>query len=116
MCMGTTHVTYLLSCPCGLQYVGRTTRALGVRLCEHGNRIKKGFKHHSLSNHFRLVHGKDPSGLTSCGIDRIEGHWRGGNLKRAISHNETQWIHRLRTMSPQGLNIELDLNCFLSNF
>lgn len=36
---GMTHVTYLLSCPCGLQYVGRTTRALGVRLREHVNRI-----------------------------------------------------------------------------
>lgn len=89
MC-GTTHVTYLLSCPCGLQYMGRTTRALGVRLREHVNRIKKGFKHHSFSNHFRLFHRRDPSGLTFCGIDKIEGHWRGGNLKRAISRNETQ--------------------------
>lgn len=78
---GTAHVTYLLSCPCGPQYVGRTTRALGVRLREHVNRIKKGFKHHSLSNHFRLVHRRDPSGLTFCGMDRIEGNWRGGNLK-----------------------------------
>lgn len=25
----TTHVTYLITCPCGLQYVGRTTRNLG---------------------------------------------------------------------------------------
>lgn len=112
----TTHVTYLLSCPCGLQYMGRTTRALGVCPREHVNRIKKGFKHYSLSNHFRLFHGRYPSGLTFCGIKRVESHWRGGNLKRAISHNETQWIHRLRTMNPMGLNIELDLNCFLSNF
>lgn len=112
----TTHVTYLLSCPCNLQYVGRTTRQLGVRLREHVNRIKKGYKHHGLSNHFRLFHNRDPSLLTFCGIDRVEDHWQGSDLKRAISQNETQWIHRLHTLHPRGLNIELDLNCFLSNW
>lgn len=40
---GTTHFTYLLACPCGLQYVGRTTWKLGVRLQEHVNRIRKGY-------------------------------------------------------------------------
>lgn len=112
----TTHVTYLLSCPCNLQYVGRTTRQLGTRLKEHVNRIKKGYKFHGLSNHFKIFHNQDPSLLTFCGIDRVEEHWRGSNLRQNISQNETQWIHRLRTLNPLGLNIELDLNCFLSNW
>lgn len=50
----STHVTYLISCPCGLQYVGRTTRKLGIRINEHLNNIKNGFPKHSLSNHFRI--------------------------------------------------------------
>lgn len=113
---GTTYVTYLLACPCELQYVGRTTRKLGIRLSEHVNNIKKGYKHHRLSNHFRLYHGRDSSGLTFCGIDRVDAHWRGSILKRAISQDQTQWIHCLGTMSALGLNIELDLNCFLYNW
>lgn len=63
------HVTYLLSCPCGLQDVGRTTRKLKIRLREHINKIKKGFRHHSLSNHFRIYHNRDPSLLGFSGID-----------------------------------------------
>lgn len=112
----STHVTYLLSCPCGLQYVGRTTRELRVRLREHVTNIKKGYKDHSLSNHFRVAHNRDPSLLTFSGIDRVHAHWRGGNLKRLISQNESSWIYKLGTSSPNGLNIEFDLNCFLSNW
>lgn len=36
-----SYVTYLLQCPCGLKYVGRTTRQLKVRITEHLNNIKK---------------------------------------------------------------------------
>lgn len=38
------HVTYILTCPCGLQYVGRTTRQLNVRIREHLSNIKKGIQ------------------------------------------------------------------------
>lgn len=38
----TTHIVYCLQCPCGLQYVGRTTRALNIRLNEHISNIMKG--------------------------------------------------------------------------
>lgn len=47
--------------------------------------------------------------LASLGFDNQPSF-----LLRSIS--ETQWIHRLHTLSPNGLNFELDLNCFLSNW
>ena len=37
----STHVTYVIECECGLQYVGRTTRKLSVRMGEHIRNIKK---------------------------------------------------------------------------
>ena len=111
----TTHVTYIIECPCHLQYVGRTTRPLKVRIREHINRIKTGYDKHYLSRHFKEVHHKDPSGLIFYGIDLVKDNWRGGNKTTAISQNETSWIYRLGTLAPYGLNKDIDLNCFLAN-
>lgn len=112
----TTHVTYLIECPCQLQYIGRTTRPLHVRIREHINNIKNGFPKHSLSRHFLEVHNKNPKGLVFYGIDTIMGHWRGDNKKKKISQNETKWIYLLESLQPKGLNLDIDLNCFISNF
>lgn len=38
----SVRVTYVLACPCGLQYAGRTTQALSTRVQEHMNNIGKG--------------------------------------------------------------------------
>lgn len=111
----STHVTYLLSCPCGQQYAGCTTRRLAVRLGEHVNNIKKRFRKHSLSNNFRISHNRDPTLLTFCGIDKIDNHWRSIDMHKAVSRNETRWIYELCTMSPQGMNIYIDINCFITN-
>lgn len=75
------------TCPCGLQYVGRTTRKLGNRINKHLNNIKNGFPKHSPSNHFRIYHNRDPRLASFCGIDRVEPHWRGANMKQKISKN-----------------------------
>lgn len=45
----STHVTYVIECPCHLQYVGRTTRLLCVRIREHINNIWKGFPKQSIT-------------------------------------------------------------------
>lgn len=112
----STHVTYVLECPCHKQYVGRTTRPLFVRIREHINNIKTGFTKHGVSRHFKECHNEDPSGLIFYGIDKIKGHWRGDNKRIKISQNETRWIFTLDTLQPKGLNIDIDLNCFLTNF
>lgn len=66
----TTGVVYLLQCPCGLQYVGKTKRALQMRLNEHINNIIKSFKNHSVWKHYAAVHNRDPSNTLFWGIDR----------------------------------------------
>lgn len=54
----TSCVVYLLTCPCGLDYVGRTVRPLQVRLNKHIGNIRRGFKGHPFSRHYLEVHQK----------------------------------------------------------
>lgn len=95
--------TYVIECPCQLQYVGRTTRPLCVRIREHiNNIIKKGSPKHNLSRHFDVFHNnRDPSGLFFYSIDLINDHC---NKKIQVSQNETKWIYRLRSLVPRGLS------------
>lgn len=72
----TRFVTYMLVSPCGLRYLGRATRCLFIRIVEHNDNIRKGFKQHSVSNHYRLKHNSDPTALSFFGIDRVYQHWR----------------------------------------
>ncbi|XP_075462091.1 protein-arginine deiminase type-2 isoform X2 [Ascaphus truei] len=108
-------VVYLLECPCGLQYVGRTGRPLKRRLAEHVFNIKRGLETHSVSNHFRLKHGQNPAGLICKGIECPKQNWRGGDKINLISRRESFWIYTLKTLTPKGLNIEFDLASFLKN-
>lgn len=112
----SSHVIYVLECPCQMQYVDRTTRQLKVRSCEHIKKIKKGVETHSVSRHFKLKHNKDPSLVTVNGIERIEGHWRGMDRLNEVSRRETHWIYLMNTLYPNRLNIDIDLNCFLTYF
>ena len=110
-----THVVYVLKCPCGLMYVGRTKRQLKVRIGEHVKNIRLGYKDHNVSLHFKTHHNQDPSGLRFWGIDVIKPTWRGNNMVRDLSKRETLWIYLLDTLTPKGLNVELDVNCFISD-
>lgn len=44
----TKHVVYVIRCPCGLEYIGRTIRQLQVRLKEHVTNIKNRYPKHSI--------------------------------------------------------------------
>ena len=112
----TEGVVYVLQCTCNLQYVGRTKRPLMVRIKEHIKNILKGFDKHSVTRHFAEVHHKDPRHLSFWAIDKFKKPWRGAHLVRNISQKESQWIHTLHTLVPDGLNVDFDVNCFLSNF
>lgn len=108
-------VVYLLQCPCGLQDVGRTKRALWVRLNEHIGNIKRGYDKHPVSRHYDQVHNRDPSNTLFVGIDKYKPHWRGSLLVREISKSEMSWIHRLKSYVPRGMNVDVDVNAFINN-
>lgn len=111
----TTGVVYMLDCPCGLQYIGRTIRNLKTRIYEHVYNIKRGLETHSVSLHFKEAHNSDPKFLRFWGIDQVKPNWRGALKIRALSKLESKWIYSMQTLNPRGLNVEFDLNCFLDN-
>lgn len=111
----TRGVVYMLECSCGLQYIGRTSRPLSVRVGEHVNNLKKGLRTHSVSKHIRQCHDRDPRCLTFWGIERVDRYWRGGNYIRHISQRESFCIFEAKVLTPEGLNVNFDLNCFISD-
>lgn len=64
----------------------------------------------------RTAHNRDPTWLQFWGIDHVYPTWRGSKRVRDLSQRETKWIFLLNTLTPRGLKIELDLNCFISKY
>lgn len=106
-------VIYLIECPCKKQYVGRTKRALKVRIAEHVGNIKKGYEKHSLSSHFKTTHSQDPTGLTFTALEKVENDWRGGDYIKKMSRIESKYIFEFNTLIPLGLNAEMEVFGFL---
>lgn len=79
------------------------------------NNIKKGVDTHSVPKHFKLKHNQDPSSLSFWGVEKVKPHWRGGNFRRFLSRRETVWIYETRVLHPGGLNVDIDLNCYISD-
>lgn len=112
----STHVVYALQCLCGLKYIGLTKHTVRKRVSEHINNIKIGYKDHSVSMHFHCKHHRDPSGLKFWSIEITRPVWRGANRVRDLSKYETNWIYLTDTSYPKGMNVELNLICFISDY
>ena len=101
----SSNVIYVLTCKiCGMQYVGQTKRTLGKRLDEHLGRIEAGEGDNDVPTHFKKPghHGKDD--VTISVLDFVYRHPlsdRALELRLLIEFN---WIHRLKTQTPKGMN------------
>ena len=82
---------------------------------EHINNIKIGYKDHNVSLHFKLKHNQDPTGPQFWGVQHVMQNWRGSHRVRELSKCETKWIYLTESLAPKGMNIELDINCFISD-
>ena len=109
----STHVIYMLSCPCGLAYVGQTKRPLKQRISEHKTAIRTGNMDYAIAKHYAEANHGSPSSLKFTGIERIEMPTRGGDILKRLAQREMQWIYTLNTMTPNGLNDDFSLKCFL---
>ncbi|CAJ0963256.1 unnamed protein product, partial [Ranitomeya imitator] len=104
------YVIYYATCPCGLIYIGLTTRQLKVRIREHVLGILAAATCTDTSTlktiprHFREFHQCNASGLKVRGIDLLKINIRGGSLSKRLAQIETRWIWTLQTISPKGLN------------
>uniref|UniRef100_A0A8C5MP74 Reverse transcriptase domain-containing protein n=1 Tax=Leptobrachium leishanense TaxID=445787 RepID=A0A8C5MP74_9ANUR len=107
------NVLYLLVCPCGLKYIGRTTRALNVRVREHIRNISKGLETHSVPLHFKKSHNCDPKNLEFLALKKIHPQRRGGDAIKLLGKEEMRFIYEFGTLHPAGLNMDFEICHFL---
>lgn len=78
--------------------------------------LKKGLTTHNVSRHFKQFHQQSPKGLKFWGIERVTKHWRGSNFTRQLSRRESCWIYETNVLTPGGLDVDFDINCFSTDF
>lgn len=109
----STHCVYMLTCPCGLSYVGQTKRCLKVRIAEHKTAIRTGNLDYAMAKHYVEAGHGSPASLRFIGLERVSISIRGGDLLKALAQREMFWIYTLNSMVPIGLNDDFSFKCFL---
>ena len=93
------NVVYLLTCSkCGLQYVGQSGNTFNERFRAHLTDIKQGNVIKPISRHFTSTNHTADDVLATILMQTT------GNINIRLRTEET-WIHKLKTRSPQGLNL-----------
>ncbi|KAE8631062.1 hypothetical protein XENTR_v10001061 [Xenopus tropicalis] len=112
----STYVVYIITCPCGLYYVGKTVTTLRERISNHRSAISRALKdeesNQPVARHFLLMRHTLPT-FKCMAIDQQPPLPRGGNRDLALLQRESRWIHKLDCVAPRGLNETLPLGCFI---
>lgn len=108
----TNNVIYMLKCPCGLAYIGKTNRPLKHRISEHRSNIRNHDQKSPVALHFTNAK-HSVSCLKYTGIEKVNPARRGGDIDTILLQREAFWIYTLDTLSPRGLNEDFDLRPFL---
>ena len=112
VCCKSHNLVYCLTCNiCGLQYVGQTKRTFHLRLYEHFRDIQKLDLSKPLGRHFTLPnHTPDVNHITSHILAFITKPSNTSAAQQMRLKFEREWIYRLRTNLPHGLNA-MDWRC-----
>ena len=90
----STHVIYMLVCPCQLMYIGMTTRKVKIRVSEHRSTFRCKQSNTKLTRHYmEKNHGEDD--LKWCVIDKLDKN--DPNVTKRLFRYEQRWIYRLKT-------------------
>lgn len=108
----TEGVIYLITCPCGKAYVGKTSRELKTRIAQHRSTIRCKYLNYPVAAHF--IEGNRPISSLKY-MEKVSLPRRCGNLDHLL-RREHFHIHYLNTLTQNSLNVEYDLKCFLSQF
>ncbi|XP_041429845.1 uncharacterized protein LOC121397297 [Xenopus laevis] len=108
----STFVIYLIKCPCGLAYVGETTQKIKDRIKQHKSNIRCNYNHLPIPSHFSEAR-HTVSQLRYQVIDDVGPLRRGGDRIYLLKKLEMQWISRLGTLCPGGLNREYTPELFI---
>lgn len=108
----TKMCVYLLICKCKLRYVDSTQRPLKIRLQEHRSRIKHEILEAPLTQHcLEMKHDfKDFQCIVLEVVTTNAGMH--SDLNKRLLQRETFRITKLKTLTPGGLNQEVNFNVF----
>ncbi len=67
----------MFKCPCGLAYIGKTSRPLKIRISEHGSTMRNHYQKNPVACHFNLMNHTVAS-LSYTGIEHVQLSQRGG--------------------------------------
>ena len=104
------NVIYLLQCTlCSLQYVGKFETPFNLRLKNYRHRVKStaSEKLPPVEEHFRLPHHNFFIHAKFTIIEQIEKSSL-DNITLILETHEDNWILRLKTLHPDGLNSKLN--------
>lgn len=97
----TKNVVYMISCSrCDMQYVGETENALHVRMNGHRSDINTKKLEKPVAAHFNQP-DHSLKDLKVMGIEKIHNN---DTERRKL--RERYWIFELRSLTPEGLNID----------
>lgn len=99
-------------CRCGLKYVGKTIRELRQRIGEHVSDINKS-QDTPIARHVVECHSGNAAFIKFQGIDGVKRSLAGGDVDRILLQKEAQWIFRLGTIKPNGLNNAISYVSFI---
>lgn len=86
--------------PCNLVYVGETMCDFKTRLNNHWYAIRKKRMDLPVSKHCT------EKGHSEWDIHFVPPLNRGGDRLKRLKRKELEWIHRLDSLKPKGLNVE----------
>ena len=99
---------YVLTCPCGLLYVGETTCDMNTRLNNHTFTIRRKRRDLPVPKHLTEAGHKEKD-LRFMILDQVQMPRRGGDRTLTLKKRELYWIYRLQTLRPVGLNVEFSV-------
>ncbi len=103
-----SNLIYCITCKkCKKQYVGQTMLALCKRFSTHFNLIEGVSDLHSVSKHFNSTGHNGLADVEIHIVDFIHAKPRSNKAHALRDRIETNWIHRLRTQAPIGMNFEV---------
>lgn len=117
----TTKVVYMITCPCPKIYIGKTKRALKIRMGEHLRDIKREWvverrekrEKRLVAKHFVQYHHGKTDELKVKGIYTLKLPARRGDFNRILLQKDKWWIYTLKSLEPLGMNTEQSMQSFL---
>ena len=106
VCCSSSNLIYCITCKrCGFQYVGQTKRELKERFSEHFLKITKNDPESEIARHFNSQHHMGLDDIVIHIIDFVYASPHTPKAKYLRDLLEFNWIQRLHTNAPMGLNV-----------